>query len=84
MGRTEKSRNQNSDNENYEVKSDNKKVNFDYFSENDKNEDEDSNFTDVCFGRLESHEEFSLKKIPKGLKNIPKLKIYNIQNDDYQ
>ena len=80
----EKSRNQNSDNENYEVKSDNKKVNFDYFSENDKNEDEDSNFTDVSFGRLESHEEFSLKKIPKGLKNIPKLKIYNIQNDDFQ
>ena len=67
---------------------DDKKGNKGCFSENnidDKNDkNEDSEYTDVSFGRLECHEEFSIKKIPKGLKNIPKLKIYNINNEKMQ
>ena len=55
------------------------------FSENNKDDkddkNEDSEYTDISFGRLECHEEFSIKKIPKGLKYIPKLKIYNINNE---
>lgn len=68
----------------------NDKIEFmDYFSENDKNnidKDNDNNsaFTDISFGRLDCHEEFSVKKIPKGLKNIPRLKIYNINQDNFQ
>ena len=78
--------NNNNDNEdNYENMSANKKIHIDYFSENDKNEkNNDSAYTNISFGRLECHEEFSLKKIPKGLKNIPKLKIYNINKENIQ
>ena len=78
--------NDNEDNEDkYEIMSANKKTHLDYFSENDKNEkNNDSAYTDISFGRLECHEEFSLKKIPKGLKNIPKLKIYNINKENMQ
>ena len=61
-----------------------KKRHSDYFSENDKNEkSNDSAYTDISFGRLECHEEFSVKKIPK-LKNIPKLKIYNINKENIE
>jgi len=70
----------NNEYENYEIMSANKKTHIDYFNENDKNDD--SAYTDISFGRLECHEEFSLKKIPKGLKHIPKLKIYNIKKDN--
>ena len=70
----------NNEYDNYEIMSANKKTHIDYFSENDKNDD--SAYTDISFGRLECHEEFSLKKIPKGLKHIPKLKIYNIKKDN--
>ena len=66
--------------DNYEIMSANKKTHINYFSENDKNDD--SAYTDISFGRLECHEEFSLKKIPKDLKHIPKLKIYNIKKDN--
>ena len=62
-----------------------KKKHSEYFSENDKNENSnDSAYTDISFGRLECHEEFTLKKIPKNLKNIPKLKIYNINRDNIE
>ena len=73
-------KNNNNEYDNYEIMSANKKTHIDYFSENDKNDD--SAYTDISFGRLECHEEFSLKKIPKGLKHIPKLKIYNIKKDN--
>ena len=69
---------------NYEIMSEAKKAHMDYFSENDKNNDNDNDsvYTDISLGRLECHEEFSLKKIPKGLTHIPKLKIYNINKDN--
>ena len=75
--------NNNGDN-NYEIMSEAKKTHMDFFSENDKNNenDNDSAFTDISLGRLECHEEFSLKKIPKGLTHIPKLKIYNINKNN--
>ena len=61
-----------------------KKRHSDYFSENDKNaKSNDSSYTDISFGRLECHEEFSIKKIPK-LKNIPKLKIHNINKENIE
>ena len=75
----------NNDEDNYDIMSVNKKENLDYFSENDKNDkNNNSECTDISFGRLESHEEFSMKKIPKGLKNIPKLEIYNINKENIQ
>ena len=53
------------------------------FSESNKNDkNEESEYTDVSYGRLECHEEFSIKKIPKGLKHIPKLKIFNIDKEN--
>ena len=67
---------------------DDKKSNKGCFSENNKDDkddkNEDSEYTDISYGRLECHEEFSVKKIPKGLKYIPKLKIYNINNEKLQ
>ena len=41
-------------------------------------EKEESDSSNLSFGTLECHEEFSIKKIPKELKIIPKLKIYDI------
>ena len=66
-----------------------KKVYMDYFSENDKkgnfsDSDNDGSFTDISFGRLDCHEEFSVKIMPKGLKNIPKLKIHNVDQGNSQ
>ena len=55
------------------------------FSESNKNDkNEESEYTDVSYGRLECHEEFSIKKIPKGLKHIPKLKIFNINKENIE
>ena len=70
----------NNEYDNYEIMSANRKTYIDFFGEN--NNKDDSAYTDISFGRLECHEEFSLKKIPKGLKQIPKLKIHNIKKDN--
>lgn len=82
----EENNNNNNGDNNYVIMSEAKKGHMDYFSENDKNNendnDNDSAYTDISLGRLECHEEFSLKKIPKGLTHIPKLKIYNINNNN--
>ena len=43
---------------------------------------EESDLSNVSFGALQCHEEFNVKKIPKGLKSIPKLKINDIKNED--
>ena len=76
----------NNEDDNYKIISDEKKTHMDYFSEKYKNcekdDDNDSDYTDISFGRLECHEEFSLKKIPKELTYIPKLKINNINKDN--
>ena len=72
--------------DNYEIISNEKKTHMDFFCEKYKNcekdDDNDSDYTDISFGRLECHEEFSLKKIPKELTYIPKLKINNINKDN--
>ena len=74
-----KNSNKSIDDRNNEIVSDNKNIHLYYFSENDKNQkNNDSSYSNVSFGRLECHEEFSLKKIPKELTHIPKLKIHNI------
>ena len=43
---------------------------------------EESDLSNVSFGALQCNEEFNVKKIPKGLKSIPKLKINDIKNED--
>ena len=69
--------------ENLKVIFDDKNLFLDCFSENDKNKkNDDSSFTNVSFGRLECHEEFSLKKFPRKLNYIPKLNIHNIRNEN--
>ena len=53
--------------------------NIKYNDENSNKDKNESSLTNVSFGRLEYHEELSIKKIPKGI--IPKLKLYNINKD---
>lgn len=84
----------NSDNEEYENDEDdedfynfkkiNKLGNNIILKEKEKNtekDNEDSEILNVSLGRFGFHEEFSNKKIPKGLKNIPKLKIKDINKN---
>ena len=59
-----------------------KNIKIEKYKNCEKDDDNDSDYTDISFGRLECHEEFSLKKIPKELTYIPKLKINNINKDN--
>ena len=43
---------------------------------------EESELSNVSFGRVDFHEEYNAKKIPIGIKCIPKLKIYDIKNEN--
>ena len=82
----------NSDNEEYEDEEEDEEIynfnnikklenNIIKLKEKEKNIEkynEDSEFLNVSLGRFEFNEKFRNKKIPKGLKNIPKLKINDI------
>ena len=59
------------------------------FKEKEKNveiskdlDNEESELSNVSFGRVDFHEEYKAKKIPTGIKSIPKLKIYDIKNEN--
>ena len=55
------------------------------FKEKEKNiekDKEESDLSNVSLGILDFHEEYNFKKIPTGIKSIPKLKIYNIKNEN--